>query len=119
MYILTRDRIKPQPNKVQAILALKLPTNVKELHHFLGMVQYYHNLWAKCSKLLASLMPSHCDEVHQKALDAVKPPLQMWFWPTQTIKVFLEVYTDALSTQLGSVITQNNRPLAIGHSFFK
>ena len=33
-YILTRDGIKPQPNKVQAILALTLPTNVKELHHF-------------------------------------------------------------------------------------
>jgi hypothetical protein len=30
-YILTRDGIKPQTNKVQAILASNLPTNVKEL----------------------------------------------------------------------------------------
>ena len=30
-YVLTRDGIKPQMNKVQAILALKPPTNVKEL----------------------------------------------------------------------------------------
>jgi hypothetical protein len=40
-YILTRDGIKPQLKKVQAILTLNLPNNVKELRHFLGMVQYY------------------------------------------------------------------------------
>ena len=40
-YILTRDRIKPQPKKIEAILALKPPVKVKELHRFLGMVQYY------------------------------------------------------------------------------
>jgi hypothetical protein len=34
-YILTREGIKPQPKKVQAILALNLPTNVKELRHLL------------------------------------------------------------------------------------
>ncbi len=40
-YILTRDGIKSQSNKVQAILPIQPPTNVKELRHFLGMVQYY------------------------------------------------------------------------------
>ncbi len=40
-YILTREGIKPQPKKVQVILALNPPNNVKELRHFLGMVQYY------------------------------------------------------------------------------
>ena len=40
-YILTREGIKPQPKKVQAILALNLSNNVKELSHYLGMVQYY------------------------------------------------------------------------------
>jgi hypothetical protein len=39
-YILTKEGIKPQSKKVQAILALNLPNNVKELRHFLGMVQY-------------------------------------------------------------------------------
>jgi hypothetical protein len=39
-YILTREGIKPQPKKVQAMLALNLPNNVKGLRHFLGMVQY-------------------------------------------------------------------------------
>jgi hypothetical protein len=39
-YILTRGGIKPQPKKVQAIFALNPPNNVKELRHFLGMIQY-------------------------------------------------------------------------------
>ncbi len=52
-YILTRGGIKPQPKKVQAILALNLPNNVKELRHFLGMVQYYRDMWARHSKMLA------------------------------------------------------------------
>ncbi len=46
-YVLTRDGIKPQSNKVQAILAIKPPTGVKQLRHFLGMVQYYRDLWAR------------------------------------------------------------------------
>jgi hypothetical protein len=39
--ILTIEGIKPQSKKVQAILALNPPNNVKELRHFLRMVQYY------------------------------------------------------------------------------
>jgi hypothetical protein len=54
-YILTRDGIKPQSNKVQAILAIQLPKNVKELRCFLGMVQYYCDLWARQTKMLAPL----------------------------------------------------------------
>jgi hypothetical protein len=37
-YLLTREGIKPQPKKVQAIFALKPPHNVKKLRHFLSMV---------------------------------------------------------------------------------
>jgi hypothetical protein len=54
-YILTRDGIKPQSNKVQAILEIQPPTNVKQLRHFLGMVQYYRDLWARWSEIHAPL----------------------------------------------------------------
>jgi hypothetical protein len=50
-YILSRDGIKPQPKKVQWILALTPPTSVKELRRFLGMVQYYRDLWAMRSEI--------------------------------------------------------------------
>jgi hypothetical protein len=87
-YVLTRDGIKPQSNKVQAILAIKLPTGVKKLRHFLGMVQYYRDLWARRTPLTSLVgecgqtkitkakrtkkVPWHWDEVHQRAFDHVK-----------------------------------------------
>ena len=40
-YILTWTGIKPQPKKVQAILAITPPKQVKDLRRFLDMVQYY------------------------------------------------------------------------------
>ena len=58
-------------------------------------------------------VPWHWDEIHQKAFDAVQATIVkdvVLAYPDYS-KVF-EVYTDALSTQLGSVLTQSNRPLA-------
>ncbi len=54
-YVLTRDGIEPQSNKVQAILAINLPTGMKQLRHFLGMVQYYRDFWARRSNMLTPL----------------------------------------------------------------
>jgi hypothetical protein len=54
-YILTREGINSQSKKVQVILALNPLYNVKELRHFLGMVQYYRDMWARCSEMLAPL----------------------------------------------------------------
>ncbi len=91
-YVLTRNSIKPQSNKVQAILVIKPPTGVKQLRHILGMVQYYRDLWARRSDMLAPLtslvgersqtkttkakrikkVPWHWDEVHQRAFNHVK-----------------------------------------------
>jgi hypothetical protein len=72
-YILTRDGIKPQSNTVQAILAIQLPTNIKELRHFLGMVQYYHDLWARRSKCLP-LSPHWLESVARPKLQEPKGP---------------------------------------------
>jgi hypothetical protein len=90
-YILTREGILPQPKKVQAILMLSPPNNVKELRHFLGMVQYYRDMWARHSEMLAPLTdlvgecsktktirinntkkkPWQWDLIHQQAFDNV------------------------------------------------
>jgi hypothetical protein len=130
---LTRDGIKPQSYKVQAILAIQLPQNVRELRHFLGMVQYYRDLWARRRKMLAPLTslvgecgqtkvtrangtkkaPWHWDEVHQRAFNLIKATIArevVLVYPDYS-KVF-EIYTDASSKQLGAVITQENRPIA-------
>ncbi len=91
-YILTREGIKPQPKKVQAILALNLPNKVMELKHYLGMVQYYQDMWARRSEMLAprtdqvgecgetkttrmnktKKRPWRWDPIHQQAFDNIK-----------------------------------------------
>jgi hypothetical protein len=117
---------------VHAILAIQPPTYVKELRHFLGMVQYYRALWARRSEMLAPFtslvgecgqtkvtrakgtktVPWHWDEVHQRAFNHVKATITrdvVLAYPDYS-KVF-EIYTDASSKQLGSVLTQENRPI--------
>ena len=57
--------------------------------------------------------PWHCDEKHQTAFDLVKATIvQDVVLAYPDYSVTFEIYTDASATQLGSVITQNNRPLA-------
>jgi hypothetical protein len=132
-YILTREGIKPQSKKVQAILVLNPPNNVKELRHFLGMVQYYRDMWARRSEMLAPLTdlvgehgemkttrmkktkkkPWRWDPIHQQAFDSAKAAIAK-----ETVLAYpdflelFEIYTDASSTQSGAVITQDNRPIA-------
>ncbi len=71
---MTRGGIKPQPKKVQVILALNPPNNVKELRHFLGMVQYYRDMWAKHSEMLAPLsdLVGECGEMKTTRKNKVK-----------------------------------------------
>jgi hypothetical protein len=97
------------------------------------MVQYYRDLWAKRSEMLAPLtdlvgecgyskldkaqhkrkIPWHWDTEHQKAFDDVKAAIAKdvaLAYPDFS-KEF-EIYTDGSSHQIGAVITQDNRPLA-------
>jgi hypothetical protein len=79
-YILTKGGIKPQPKMVQAILALNLPNNVKELRHFPGMVQYYHDMWVKRSEMRTPLsnLVGECGEMKTTRKNKVKKT--PWHW---------------------------------------
>jgi hypothetical protein len=125
-YILTRGGIKPQPKKVQAILVLNPPNNVKELRRFLGMVQYYRDMWQKRSEMLVPLTnlvgecgetktikknitkqePWRWESIHQQAFDNVKATIakEVVLAYLDCTKPF-EIYTDASAMQLGAVIT--------------
>jgi hypothetical protein len=54
-YEITRDGIQPQPKKVEAILKLSLPKTKCQLRHFVGMLNYYRDMWQKRSHMLAPL----------------------------------------------------------------
>jgi hypothetical protein len=54
-YWITRDGIKPLPDKVKAILAINTPKNRIELRSFIGIINYYRDMWVKRSHVLAPL----------------------------------------------------------------
>jgi hypothetical protein len=54
-YEIARDGIQPQSKKVEAILKLSPPKTKCQLIHFLGMINYYRDIWQKRSHMLAPL----------------------------------------------------------------
>ena len=78
-YILMHEGIKPQPEKVSAILAIQPPTNVKGLRKFLGMVQYYQDLWEKRSDMLAPLTDLVGECGHTKITKKKGMKKQPWY----------------------------------------
>ena len=119
-YWVTRDGIQPLPKKVQAICNLEPPTSVKQVRKFIGMVNFYRDMWRKRSELLAPLTrltskdaKFKWTEVEQKAFEDIKRILSretLLAYPDFN-KPFV-IHTDASKTQLGAVISQEGKPIA-------
>ncbi len=118
---------------MQAIRAIQPPKAVKQIQNFLGMDQYYHDLWARRIKMLTPLTslvgecsqtkatnakgtkqaPWHWEKVHQRAFNHIKATIAeevILAYPDYSKAI--QIYTHASSKQLGAVITQDNRPIA-------
>jgi Reverse transcriptase (RNA-dependent DNA polymerase) len=54
-YNISREGMRPSQKKVEAILQIKPPTTRKQLRRFIGMVNYYCDMWPLRSHLLAPL----------------------------------------------------------------
>ena len=65
---------------MSAILALKEPTNVKELRRFLGMVQYYRDVWVRRSDMTAPLTDLVGEVGHTKVTRANNTKKKYWYW---------------------------------------
>ena len=79
-YILTRTGIEPQPKKVQAILVITPPKQVKDLRRFLDTVLSYRDLWARRSEMLAPLTSLVGECGHTKVTRAKKTKKKAWHW---------------------------------------
>jgi Reverse transcriptase (RNA-dependent DNA polymerase)/RNase H-like domain found in reverse transcriptase len=75
---LTPTGIKPWEKKVQGILDMQAPTNIKQIRAFLGMVGYYHDMWPHRSHILAPLTELTdkkafvWEDKHQQAFEQMK-----------------------------------------------
>jgi hypothetical protein len=119
-YLISRNGIQPQPKKVEAILRLQAPKTKRQLRHFLGMVNYYRDVWQRRSHLMAPLSGLVGKETkyvwgleQQNAFEEIKRVIAK-----ETLLSFpdfskdFHVYTDASDKQLGAVIMQDDKPLA-------
>jgi len=119
-YIINRQGIKPDMKKVQSILQIERPHNRRSLRKFLGLVNYYRDMWPRRSHFLAPLSSlvsinvrwNWSDEC-QKAFNQIKSIIAK-----ETLLAYpdfskpFEIHTDASKVQLGAVISQEGKPIA-------
>lgn len=119
-YWITRDGIQPVSKKVEAIQRIAPPKNKRELRKFIGIVNYYRDMWIRRSHVLAPLAALtgktakwKWGQQQQWAFEKMKKIISretLLAYPDFN-KPFI-IHTDASHTQLGAVISQNDKPIA-------
>ena len=121
-YWLTPTGLKPWRKKIQAVLDMQPPKNLKQLRGFIGAINYYRDMWPHRSHIMAPLT-SKCGahkEGKKPSIDKFKwtPEMQDAFEKTKaliatdTVTAYpdhnkpYDIYTDASSYQLGAVLIQ-------------
>ena len=119
-YWVTRQGIQPVEKKVDAMQQIAPPKNRKQLRRFLGMVNYYRDMWIRRSEVLAPLTaltsektPFKWTDQCDKAFNTMKRILSK-----ETLLMYpdfnqpFDIHTDASDVQLGAVISQQGKPIA-------
>ena len=119
-YWITQEGIKPLSKKVEAINNLAAPKTRKQVRSFVGMINYYRDMWIRRSEVLAPLTALtsvnakwQWTDLEQNAFDTMKRILArevLLSFPDFN-KPF-HIHTDASKIQLGAVISQNDKPIA-------
>ena len=119
-YWITREGIQPVTSKVNAIANIAEPKTKKQLRSFIGVVNYYRDMWIRRSHVLAPLAKL----TSKNAKWSWGPEQQKSFKDMKKIiskEVLLAypdfneefvIHTDASHTQLGAVISQKGKPIA-------
>ena len=119
-YHVTRDGVMPIPKKVEAIKALTVPKTCKQLHQFIGMINFYRGIWQNISELLSPLTALTSKKFkydwkneQQKCFDDIKRLIGrevLLAYPDFNSP--FEIHTDASKLQIGAVISQKGKPIS-------
>ena len=89
----TRDGAKPIIRKIEAMANMKPRTSPKEVRKFIGLINYYRNIWPRGSHTLAPLtriasikQRFKCIQVKQDAFDKIK-----WIVACNTLLTYLDL----------------------------
>ena len=125
-HVLTKNRLKPDLKKTQAIKDMTPPTSREALQYFLGMLTYLVKFIPNLSQTAAplrSLLEKDAEwQWHQEHLQsfstlkhlASSAPVLAFFNPRQPVKLSV----DASSKGLGAILLQNDHPVAYASRAF-
>jgi hypothetical protein len=120
---INRQDIQSISNKVEAILNINAPKirNHNKLRQFIGIVNYYCNIWFRISELLVpltSLIPIGVKferhSSHQQAFDKVKIVIEtevLLCYPDFNEPFLFHLHTDASDHHWGGLIMQDEQPI--------
>jgi hypothetical protein len=112
-YNISREGLRPSQKKVEAILQIKAPTTRKQLRRFIGMVNYYRDMWPQRLHLLAPLSSMTSAKVKWKWTDECQASFDKMkaIMAKETLVTFpdftkeFEIHTDASKLQLGACVS--------------
>jgi hypothetical protein len=93
----------------------------KQVQSFIGLINYYQDMWPRRSEILASLtcltsiyVPFQWTDVKQQAFDKMKAIVcHKILLSYPDINIPFHIHTDASHYQLGAVISQYNHPIVL------
>ena len=117
---ITSEGLKPDPDKIKAVVEMPSPTDVKGVQRFLGFVQYLSKFLPQLSDICEPLRKLAVKgvewcwlEAHDEAVEKVKQlvtttPVLKYYDPKEE----LTLQCDASETGLGAALLQNGQPVA-------
>ena len=118
-HVVSSKGVSMDHNKVTAILNWPIPTTVKQLRGFLGLIGYYHQFikgYASIATPLTNLLKKdkfHWDSHAKIAFDTLKTAITTT--PVLALPNFSKSFileTDASGTGIGAVLSQSQHPIA-------